>query len=309
MSSEPAHSDQRKVRGQFFTPPDVARFLVELLTVLAPGLRRGSATSAIDPACGQGVFLDAARRVLDPPPGRLVGVDLYPRTDGIWSDGDPGAEQVVGDGLLEPGGEERVDLVLGNPPFHSDALHCLRSLDGRGDVDQVGHARRLLDALVGRYELWRETISWTPDRGAPQLVLPGTGPRRSRPRPPRKVLEQLARYPAELAFLERFVDLCRPGGHVVIVLPEGVAANRRLQYVRDWVQRRCRVLGVVGLPRGTFRRSGTAAATTTLLLLRREREEEGADDPVLLLQVERLDRLDGILDRVRGTLADGGGDP
>ncbi len=302
MTSESTQADQRKVRGQFFTPPDVARFLVELLTALAPGLRRGPATAVIDPACGQGVFLDAARQVLDPPPGRMVGVDLYPRTDGVWRDPDAGTEQVVGDGLLEPSGEEFFDLVLGNPPFHSDALHCLRSLDGGGDVEQVGHARRLLGALVDRYELWRESIAWTPDPGIPQLVLPGTGRRRSRPRPPRKVLEQLARYPAELAFLERFVELCRPGGHVVIVLPEGVVANRRLQYVRDWVQRRCRVLAVVGLPRGTFRRSGTAAATTTLLLQRRVREGEGADDRVLLLQVERLDRLAGILDRVRGTL-------
>lgn len=307
MTTEPEQADQRKVRGQFFTPPDVARFLVELLTVLVPGLRRGADTAAIDPACGHGVFLDAARSVLDPPPGRLVGVDLYPRDDGLWSEGAPGVEQVVGDGLLEPSGGEPFDLVLGNPPFHSDAMHCLRALQGGDDVEQIGHARRLLSALIDHYDLWRESIPWTPPRGVPQLVLPGTEPAAPRPAMSRKVLEQLARFPAELVFLERFIRLCRPGGHVVIVLPEGVVANRRLQPVRDWVQRHCRVLAVVGLPRGTFRRSGTAAATTTLLLQRLDPDVGAADGRALLLQVERLDRLDGLLDRVRGTLAEGGG--
>ena len=107
-------------------------------------------------------------------------------------------------------------------------------------------------------------------------------------------------------FLERFVELCRPGGHVAIVLPEGVVANRRLQFVRDWLQARCQILGVVSLPRGTFRRSGTAAVTATLLL-RRRAEGEGIDGGrSMLLRVERLDRLEGLLDQVEAQVASEG---
>ncbi len=307
MTDERADASSRKARGQFFTPPDVARFLLELLTVLAPDVRRSAAASAIDPACGGGVFLDAARSVLDPPPGRLVGVDLYPRTDGIWAEDGPGLEQRVGDGLLEPV-EEGFDLVLGNPPFHSDALHCLRALNGDGDPEQLGRARRLARAFATGFELWRESIFWEPPTRTPQLSLPRTDQEAPGPRLPRKVIDKLARYPAELAFLERFIRLCRPGGHVVIVLPEGVVANRRLQVARDWVLRHCRLLAVVGLPRGTFRHSGTAAATATLLLQRREETDGRDDDRTLLLQVERLDRLEGLLERIRAEVAGGGND-
>ena len=289
---------ERRSRGQFYTPPEVARFLIELLTTLAPGVRAVRPHSVIDPACGLGVFLQAARSVLDPPPGRMVGVDLYPQSGGIWERPEDTVEQRIADGLLEPTGEQ-FDLVLGNPPFHSDGLHCLRSLGGGGSPDEVGRARRLLDALTQRFQLWREVIPWRPPTATPQMSLPGTPPATALARPPARALEQLARYPAELVFLERFVELCRPGGHVVIVLPEGVTANRRLQYVRDWLSRECNLLAVVGLPRGTFRRSGTAAATATLLLQRKPADGTSTRLPALLLDVERLDRLDGLLGEVR----------
>ena len=83
-------------------------------------------------------------------------------------------------------------------------------------------------------------------------------------------------------------------------------ANRRLQFVRDWLQARCQILGVVSLPRGTFRRSGTAAVTATLLL-RRRAEGEGIDGGrSMLLRVERLDRLEGLLDQVEAQVASEG---
>ena len=275
----------RRRTGQFYTPPEVARFLLELLTVTAPTM--APPRSVIDPACGKGVFLEAAMDVLESPLERVVGVDLYPQEGGIWGeDGREGVLQLVGDGLLVPA-HERYDLVAGNPPFHGDALRCLTDADDP-------RAQALAEALARRFDLWRGGIA-DPAGSTRQLAIPGTevggalSPRTA---------EQLSRYPIELVFLDRFVNLCRPGGFVVIVLPEGVVANRRLQYVRDWVRQQCRLLAVVSLPRGTFRKSGTSAVTATLILQRR-----GPDVPApgrtLLLDVERLDRLDGLLDDVR----------
>ncbi len=274
-------ADQRRT-GQFYTPPEVARFLLELLGVLQPEAR--TSRTVIDPACGQGVFLEAALDVLEQPPERAVGVDLYAQQGGIWDDPDGAVEQVVGDGLLEPAGEW-FDLVAGNPPFHGEALRCLADPD-----DSRG--RQLAAAMVRHYSLWRGGVR---DAAAstPQLLIPGTQADLAP-----KTLEQLSRYPVELAFLDRFISLCRPGGHVVIVLPEGVVANRRLQYVRDWVQERCALLAVVSLPRGTFRKSGTSAVTATLIL-RRLAPGEADAGRTLLLDVERLDRLDGLLDDLR----------
>ena len=281
-------ADQRRT-GQFYTPPEVARFLLELLGVLQPEAR--NSRTVIDPACGQGVFLEAALDVLARPPRRAVGVDLYAQEGGIWDDPDGAVEQVVGDGLLEPG-DGSFDLVAGNPPFHGEALRCLADPD-----DPRG--QRLAAAMARHYTLWRGGVRDTGSARS-QLLIPGT---RS-PLAPR-TQEQLARYPVELAFLDRFVSLCRPGGHVVIVLPEGVVANRRLQYVRDWVQQRCVLLAVVSLPRGTFRKSGTSAVTATLVL-RRRAPGEAEGRRTLLLDVERLDRLDGLIDEVRRSIEEGG---
>jgi len=292
MGERSRHSQRRRT-GQFYTPPEVARFLLELLSVTARDMP--SPRSVIDPACGKGVFLEAAADVFDPAPDRVVGVDLYPQEGSFWEESDrEGALQLVGDGLLVPA-HERYDLVAGNPPFHGDALRCL------ADPDDP-RAQPLAEALARRYDLWRGGIPDPGDSGR-QLAIPGTEEEGALSP---KTAEQLSRYPLELVFLDRFVSLCRPDGYVVIVLPEGVVANRRLQYVRDWVRQQCRVLAVVSLPRGTFRKSGTSAVTATLILQRRS-PDVPRQGSTLLLDVERLDRLDGLLDDVRESMAGEGG--
>ena len=298
----------RRSAGQFYTPPEVARFMLELLTTLAPGAGSELRT-VIDPACGQGVFLEAAQQVLDPDLDCLLGVDLHRPEGGIWAqDSQCHAELRVGDGLLLPRGEQ-FDLVVGNPPYHGEGLRCLETLGGRKKAEADERAHQLAVALAAHYSIWKRAIAWDEPLVSAQMAIPGT----AKPAPPgvlplnHKQLQQLAKFPVEIVFLDRFIQLCRPGGYVVVVMPEGVVANRRLQYVRDWCSERCRILGVVSLPRGTFRKSGTSAVTATLLLQRRTADRAagaGADDRTVLVEVERLDRLDGVLDGLRdGRLA------
>lgn len=75
-----------------------------------------------------------------------------------------------------------------------------------------------------------------------------------------------AAYPSEARFLIRALELVRPGGVVVMVLPSGVLANERLRSLRDDVLARCTVLAVIALPRTTFRQAGTSAACSILAL-------------------------------------------
>jgi SAM-dependent methyltransferase len=305
MPDTEATSERRRRTGQFFTPPEVARFLVELLHELAPELTTTPPRSVIDPACGTGTFLEAVLEVVDPAPARLVGVDLFPQEGELWGDGGGGREQVVDDGLLAPTGEQ-FDLVVGNPPYHGDGLRCLADLAGGGGGPQQERAERLAAALAADYTLWRRTVRDPARETSGQLSLLGGDDQAPPLAAP--VLDQLSRYPVELAFLDRFVQLCRPGGHVVIVMPEGVAANRSMQPARNWVQGQCQLLGVIGLPRGTFRGSGTSAATVTLLLRKRAESDPRGTGQTLLQTVERLDRLDGALDALRQARREGGGD-
>ncbi len=56
----------------------------------------------------------------------------------------------------------------------------------------------------------------------------------------------------DVLFLERAVELLRPGGRLAIVLPHNKVAGEAFGFVREWLLRQVRVVAVVGLPRETF---------------------------------------------------------
>ncbi len=80
----------------------------------------------------------------------------------------------------------------------------------------------------------------------------------------------------ETLFIERCVDLLKPGGRLGIVLPEGIFNNPSLDYVREFCEDRARILAVVSLPQETFLSSG-ASVKASLLFLQKFTEKEAAD--------------------------------
>jgi len=219
--------------GQFFTPRALIDFAFDALAAF--GAEVADARVA-DPACGPGEWLRAA---LERGAAQALGADCDPAMARAWADsalaGDPRCALTVADGLAAgvlP--EAACDLVVGNPPFGAD-------------LADAGP-----DALR---ELARTSRLPFPDRGDRLLVEPSQSD-----------LRRLARYPIELLFLERFAALCRPGGWIAIILPEGVLSNARWRHVREWLLGAMTVYAVVGLPRSTFRAHGTTARTCLLLL-------------------------------------------
>ncbi len=115
----------------------------------------------------------------------------------------------------------------------------------------------------------------------------------------------------EVLFVERFIQLARPGGRVCIIVPDGILANTRMRQVREFVLRATTVLAVVGLPRNTFRAASTQAKTSVLLLEKRAlvREHDvgrgallvhvpgsaGEGEDAFVASVESLDELPRVL--------------
>lgn len=56
----------------------------------------------------------------------------------------------------------------------------------------------------------------------------------------------------DIIFIERCIDLLKPGGRLGIVLPHNKFGANSLTYLRQWVLNRARILAVVGLGRNTF---------------------------------------------------------
>src|SRR6266852_3610350 len=71
----PDDLERRRQLGQFFTSPDVAGFIWDLLEVIH-GKRFQANTRLIDPACGEGVFLRVAHDRGGLPAKSLSGVDI-----------------------------------------------------------------------------------------------------------------------------------------------------------------------------------------------------------------------------------------
>src|SRR6266853_2104761 len=94
--------ERRRELGQFFTSPDVAGFIWDLLEVIH-GKRFHTSTRVIDPACGEGVFLRVAHERGGLPAKSLFGADIDEALAPGWRR-DPllrEATMAVANGLLD----------------------------------------------------------------------------------------------------------------------------------------------------------------------------------------------------------------
>lgn len=104
----------RRVNGQVFTPPALARIVCR--AVLGPLGERGRTLRVLDPACGDGRFLAAAAELA--PGARLVGIERDAEVAAACRARVPSAAVHVADALFElPAGAGDADAVIGNPPY------------------------------------------------------------------------------------------------------------------------------------------------------------------------------------------------
>jgi len=170
---------------------------------------------------------------------------------------------------------------------------------------ELAELRRLAEFLVQCYETWRlndkenfEMIPETPDDDdMPRLFCDAPSgstaqravktvdrfdSRRFRFEDVRLTAEEkdairrLSTFPIELLFVERFLQLCKPGGWIAIIVPDGVLANSQTQPIRDWLLLRVQVKTIISLPRRVFTGVG-ANAKTSVLFLRKYTLEERAE--------------------------------
>jgi len=215
-----------RILGQYFTPEPVVELCYRMLRVLDPEAHN---PSVMDPACGDGAFLRYALEHAITT--RVYGIEKDPRLAATWEAHGLSriANLTIGDGLLpfNPQSEIR------NPKSFDWVLgnppFGTRCLGEEAD----------LEALARDYTIWRES--------------------RIRPR-------MLATYPIEILFLERFVQLAKPGGFVAIIVPDGIVANARLSYVREWLAARAEIKAVVSLPQHVFSRSGASSKGSILVI-------------------------------------------
>jgi type I restriction enzyme M protein len=101
----------------------------------------------------------------------------------------------------------------------------------------------------------------------------------------------------DVLFVERIIDMLKPGGRAAIILPQGKLNNSSLGFIRDWILRKARVLAVVGLHPNTFKpHTGTKTSVIfvqkhvrrELELISRIHDEVGEASPDYIAEIRQL---------------------
>ena len=246
-------------KGEFFTPRGVVKVAVKLVDP------QPTATLC-DPACGSGGFLIHAMKHMwermrsDP---RWQGAaDIEEQKRRIAAKSFFGIDKEtdlvkISKAHMAIAGDGRSNIV------HENALHRVQDFEG----DAARHFRRRVglrhfDAILTNPPFGTKTKVLAQD--AVQFDLghswsagaDGTWSMKQCPR---------ARDPYIL-FIERCLNMLRPGGKLGIVLPESVFHGEKLGYVRQFILRHG-IVAIIDLPHNTFRPH--CNAKTCLMVLRK----------------------------------------
>ena len=165
------------------------------------------------------------------------------------------------DGLLNVNGiwEGRFDVILTNPPFGAriDKELKITEADRFTDIEKI----KAYEKRYGK-ENYDNALKQVNDH-IDQPILD---------------LFQIGKFSGltEVLFIERCLNLLKPGGRMGIVLPEGVLNNTNLQKVRDFVESKAKILLIVSIPQDVFMAAG-ATVKPSLLFFRKFTENEAEE--------------------------------
>lgn len=192
----------------------------------------------------------------------IFGTDANPRMSRtakmnmiMHGDGHGGVHH--NDGLLNVNGifENRFDVILTNPPFGSRVEKSLKI----SEADKYTDVARIIKYRENYGKAYDEALKQVNNNiGRPLLSLYKTG-----------TMSTLT----EVLFIERSLNLLKPGGRLGIVLPEGVLNNPNLQKIRDYVEGAAKIILITSIPQDVFIASG-ATVKPSLLFFKKFTEEE-----------------------------------
>ncbi len=263
-------------RGEFFTPRAVCKMAAEMVLATFP-TDRWLNINVLDPAAGTGGFLIALMDVWEEhirglakerwgednrqvegetkeqlrnvASTHLFGIDFNPglvraAQMNLVMHGDGSTNVFHADSLLPPGEWPRDgqnDVARNILSNHFDAILTNPPFGSRIPIDDPH--------VLAQYEI-----------AGPPVMQVRQGRSRSSSVPPERL------------FIERCLQLLRPGARMAIVLPDSILTNPGLTSLRRWILSKTRVVASVDLPKETFQpHTGTQ---TSVLLLQKKTDEE-----------------------------------
>lgn len=248
--------------GQYFTPRPIVKFAVEVLPLKNTSL-------VLDTSCGSGGFLLFALNKI-----RKQADEQYPKfkTDPTqklrhykyWHDfaeknlygieineqisraakmnmiiHDDGHTNVItADGLLNP---EEIEKVTRNPGFKYNRFDFIVTNPPFGSI-----VRQTEKAYLKTFKLGKKEADWLAVNAKPET--------------------QRDNQNTEILFIEQCYNYLNVGGYLAIVVPDGILTNNSLQYVRNMIEDKFRIVAVVSLPSTAFTATGAGVKSSVLFL-------------------------------------------
>lgn len=266
-------------QGQFFTPRNVVKMMVDILDPDEDDL-------IIDPACGSGGFLiEALRHVwrkldkegekyhwnktnlqeekMEVALNRIRGIDK----DYFLSKVAKAYMTIMGDGKGGIFCEDSLEnpsnwKASTNQKIHLNNFSVLLTNPPFGSKIPVRGTEKLKQFQFGyKWKQNKRTTKWEKgkikDKEAPQVL-----------------------------FIERCLQLLKEGGRMAIVLPDGIYGNDKLGYIRDYLIEKAKILAVIDVPIETF--MPNTSTKTSILVLRKynDREQKESEYKVFMAIAE-----------------------
>lgn len=233
--------------GQFFTPDEVVRLIIEMVEPNPSDL-------ILDPFCGSGHFLSKSLQYVEDKYGKTL--DEYSKYDFRFNrlHGIEKSDRMVRIAMI--------DMML-HDDGHTNIRNtdALLSFDNYPDIVALGGDKNEDPAVFTK-------ILTNPPFGS---IMQG------------EIGEILGRFqlghkkkslPLEYIGLERCLSFLRPKGIMAIVLPDGIITNRSAQFARIWVMNQAKIIAIVSLPTETFGPFGTMTKTSILFLEKYDKNDK-----------------------------------
>ena len=175
-------------------------------------------------------------------------------------------------GLLKPG---TFDLILTNPPFGAPKA-------------KKAEEKKAVAALMAHF---RSDVDYDAIKGAGGLMTPSPEGLALGCKPDKKGVwkDKDSGVDLSVLFLDRCLQLLKPGGRLVMVVPDSLLCNANTRYVREYLigkkdeetgqfhGGKAIVKAVVSLPADAFKLAGTGAKTSILYVQKRRAQKVDAD--------------------------------
>lgn len=265
-------------QGQFFTPRNVVKMMVDILDPNDEDL-------IIDPACGSGGFLiEALRHIwrkldaegekyhwnksnlqeekMEVALNKIRGIDK----DYFLSKVAKAYMAIIGDGKSGIFTEDSLEVpnnwgTMTKTKIHLNDFSVLMTNPPFGAKIPVRGEEKLKQFDLGhKWKQDKKSNEWEKgklkDKETPQIL-----------------------------FIERCLQLLKDGGRMAMVLPDGIYGNESLGYIRNWLLKQGRIIAVIDVPLETFM-PNTSTKTTIMIFQKLPENKIKKDYPVFMAVAE-----------------------